>query len=54
MERDLEGLNPGGEKEQLRIAYYVKKLALSLLICFVGTLLGVVVRVQAEMMVLLT
>jgi len=54
VERDLEGLNPGGEKEQLRIAYYVKKLALSLLICFVGTLLGVVVRVQAEMMVLLT
>lgn len=49
VEQDLERLYPGEGREQLCTAYYVKKLALSLAICFVGTLLSLAVSMKAGM-----
>ncbi len=53
-DQDLERLYPGEDREKLRTAYYVKKLALSLAICFVGTLLGALLGVKAGMSGVLT
>lgn len=48
VERDLEKLHPGERKKQLATDYYVGKLAKSLMICLVGTFLGVVTFAQSE------
>lgn len=45
---DLARMYPGEGREQKCTEYYVGKLAKSLLICLVGTLLGLVVSVQAQ------
>lgn len=45
---DLARMYPGEGKERKCTEYYVEKLARSLLICLVGTLLGLVVSVQAQ------
>lgn len=47
VKRDLEQLHPGENGDLLCTDYYVKKIALSLVICFVGTLFGAVISVQA-------
>jgi len=49
VELDLQRLYPEEGREQLCAAYYVKKLALSLMICFVGTLLALVISLKAGM-----
>lgn len=41
VEKDLERLHPGESREQLCTAYYVKKTAMSLMLCLAGTILGV-------------
>lgn len=48
VERDLEKLHPGEQKRQLCTAYYVNKLAKSLMICLLGTFLGLICSVQAR------
>ncbi len=48
VEADLHRLYPAESKEQLCTNYYVKKISLFLVICFVGTLIGIVVSVQAK------
>jgi len=45
---DLEKLNPGIPGKQLCTTYYVKKIALSLIICFAGTILGALICFNAE------
>lgn len=52
-EADLYCLYPGEGKEQLKTAYYVKKISLSLVILFVGTLLGMLVKYNSESSILL-
>lgn len=54
VKRDLELLYPGESKEHLYTAYHVKKTGVSLLICFVGTLLGLAVSLKSAMQVYLT
>lgn len=46
--KDLERLNPGNYGKQLCTAYYVKKTALSLTICFAGTILGALICFYSE------
>ncbi|MBR1930857.1 MAG: type II secretion system F family protein [Lachnospiraceae bacterium] len=43
----LELLHPGEERHKVVKDFYVKKLALSLAVCFAGTILGVAVSAQA-------
>lgn len=45
--RDLERLNPGIPEKQLCTAYYVKKITLFLIICFVGTVIGLLICFNA-------
>lgn len=45
---DLARLHPGENKESICTDYYVGKMAKSLLICLVGTLLGCLVSVRAQ------
>lgn len=46
--KDLARLHPGESRESILTDYYVTKLAQSLIICLLGTFLGLVVSVQAE------
>ena len=48
VETDLKRLHPYEETAQLTEDYYVKKISLSLLICFLGTLFGVLLTLKAE------
>lgn len=48
VEKDLQYLHPGVEKEQIYKDYYVKKIALSLLICLAGTVLGAAMTYSAQ------
>lgn len=48
VKKDLERLNPGTSGKQLCTAYYVKKTALSLMICFAGTILGTLIRFNVD------
>ena len=45
--RDLERLHPTENRETVCTEYYVGKLAKSLMVCFFGFFLGVVVSVQS-------
>ncbi|MBE5874477.1 MAG: hypothetical protein E7287_08735 [Lachnospiraceae bacterium] len=54
VKRDLELLYPGESKEHLYTAYHVKKTGVSLLICFVGTFLGLMVSLKSAMQIVLT
>lgn len=54
VKRDLELLYPGESKEHLYTAYHAKKTCVSLLICFVGTILGLAVSLKSDMQVYLT
>ncbi len=45
--KDLERLNPGASVKQLCTEYYVKKTALSLIICFAGTAVGTLICLNA-------
>lgn len=47
VEADLERLHRGENKQQACTEYYVRKLAKSLLICLVGTLLGLLVSMKS-------
>ena len=47
VERDLEKLHPGEDKERLCRTYYVDKTAKSLLLCLAGTILGAVLCFRA-------
>jgi len=49
VEKALQRLHPGENRQQLCTEYYVKKIALCLLIVFVGMLFAVLVRVKTEM-----
>ncbi len=48
VEKDLQRLYPAENQEQVRRDYYVGKIALSLLICFVGTLFGMLISVKTQ------
>ncbi len=48
VKRDLEQLHPGENSELLYTDYYIKKIALSLMIYFFGTFLGVILCVQSD------
>lgn len=54
VKRDLELLYPGESKEHLYTTYHVKKIGMSLLICFVGTLLGLIISLKTAAQVVLT
>lgn len=47
--KDLERLYPGESKEAVCTDYYVEKIAKSLLIIFIGTILGTAVSAKSEM-----
>lgn len=47
VKKDLERLNPGISGKQLCTVYYVKKIALSLIICFTGTIVGTLICFNA-------
>ncbi len=49
VEKALQWLYPGENKKQLCTDYYVKKIALCLMIVFVGTLFAMLVSVKAKM-----
>ncbi len=53
-EDDLQRLYPGEDRNRLCTVYYVRKLALFLIICFVGTFLGGLVSIKAKMSETLT
>lgn len=46
--KDLEGLHPGENREVLCTEYYVKKLAVSLVICLLGTVFGLLIHIKTE------
>lgn len=48
VEQDLKRLHPEENRDQLLTEYYVSKLEKSLMICVVGTILGVVICAQSE------
>lgn len=48
VEKDLKKLHPEEKRDQLLTAYYVSKLAKTLMICVAGTMLGVVIHAQSE------
>ncbi len=47
-EMDLAKMHPGERKERLAVAYYVEKIARSLLLCLVGTFLAVIVSLKSQ------
>ncbi len=49
VERDLWQLYPGKDREQLICDYYVKKIAMALLICALGIFLGVLLGIRGEL-----
>ncbi len=48
VEKDLEKLYPGENRQQLCTEYYVRKLAKSIIICVVGIFFAIVLTVQAK------
>lgn len=48
VEKDLQSLYPGAAKEMLCTEYYVKKIAMFLMICFVGSFLAVMAAIQVR------
>ncbi|MBO5487852.1 MAG: type II secretion system F family protein [Eubacterium sp.] len=51
--KDLKALNPGADEKQILEEYFIKKIALSLMLCLVGTILAVAVSysVQSQKMI---
>lgn len=48
VQQDLERLHPGVRREELRTEYYVRKLALMLLMVLLGTMLGAVIKWKTD------
>ena len=53
VERDLYSLHPGERKEGLKTKYYVHKMSISLMVIFIGTLFGMLVRYNSQSGILL-
>lgn len=53
VEKDLRSLHPGEGKESLKAGYYMKKLSLSFVVVFVGTLFGMLVKYNSQSSLLL-
>ncbi|MDR0949011.1 MAG: hypothetical protein LBM69_05810 [Lachnospiraceae bacterium] len=54
VEKCLSLLHPGESLSDVRTEFYIRKIALSLLLLFVGTLFAILVKVQAEQSRILT
>lgn len=54
VKKDLKALNPGADENQVLEEYFIKKIALSLMLCLVGTVLAVAVSysVQSQKLVI--